>query len=164
MHILQGSNDPLLIIQLSINRQFTRVRSRIDPDYHLEPSWDGSEEFHPDAEADECCHGAVWDGRCEFYVDCGVFCWLGVCVIVIEIVMDVDMIAADNVQLLECEGMFGILNISYNIEYLPLGDCITLNNRIVGGMWVHLMIIVMIMIIVMYVQRIGGFEVIHATG
>lgn len=43
--------------------------ARQDPDVHLEGGWQAPQELHPDGQADEGGHAAMWDGGPEVHPD-----------------------------------------------------------------------------------------------
>ena len=94
MLVLQGRAHAFLVRQLLVDRSLTAMR----PGFNLYTNlilWQTPRELGPEAEPNMCGHGTVWDRRCEADLDL--------------LAVQGDLRSTHYTELLQCQGMLGIL-------------------------------------------------------
>mmetsp|Transcript_116217 Transcript_116217/g.281986 ORF Transcript_116217/g.281986 Transcript_116217/m.281986 type:complete len:253 (+) Transcript_116217:216-974(+) len=120
--VLQRCSHALLVVKLLVHRNLAGMGAGRDTDRNLESPRQRPQQFHSDTQADECGHGAVWDGRRERHVHH------------IALVVNRNVLQPRHIQLFQRQGVLRVLQAPYQLKHLPLVNTINA-RRVIIKFW-----------------------------
>ena len=104
--VFKSGLDALLVVQLLIYSLFRGMRAGINVDGELEARRQRAHEFDAQTQADESGHGAVGNGGGKEQIACAL------------LVVHIDELRLDHLELLERQGMLGIVDVADHLVNL----------------------------------------------
>lgn len=71
--------------------------------FHLESLWKHPQQLHPNGQANQRCHAAVWNGGCEEHTDSA------------SCIIHLDVCLLQHIQLLQSPGVLRVVDVLYHV-------------------------------------------------